>query len=457
MNDRTDDFSVCPVAPAPAPDRQGVLAHLRGGFDSWLNLIRASSYRAAIGSQQLPGARMLLVNHPSLVKRVLVEEVEQFPKHPYTFWMLEPLIGRAAFSVNGEEWRQQRLGVDSALAQARLQRVAPQMRAAIGACLERLEARADGASWNVAPAMTQLTADVIVRTIFSLELPATEAHQIEQRFQRYQGRAAVAAVLALLGLPRPWMGRFLATHARPIRQWIGARVEERLARPAASPDGDAHDLLDALIATKQFSTTELVDQVCMLFLAGHETSASALAMTLYLLSIDPEVQEQVRAEVDPLLGEAPDGIPSLEQLRQLKLTRAVFEEALRLYPPLPFLVREAQGDTSLAGQRCPFKTMVSISPWVVHRHQRYWRNPEQFDPQRFLADRANLPAGSYLPFGMGPRICPGAAFAMQEATMLLAALVHRYRISADAGRPPELVGRLTLRARNGVWIRLERR
>jgi cytochrome P450 len=135
----------------------------------------------------------------------------------------------------------------------------------------------------------------------------------------------------------------------------------------------------------------------------------------------------------------------------------VFEEALRLYPPLPFLVREAQGDTSLAGQRCPFKTMVSISPWVVHRHQRYWRNPEQFDPQRFLADRANLPAGSYLPFGMGPRICPGAAFAMQEATMLLAALVHRYRISADTSRPPELVGRLTLRARNGVWIRLERR
>ena len=99
-----------PAAPTPAPDRQGVLAQLRGGLDSWLKLIRASSYRAAIGSQQLPGARMLLVNHPSLVKRVLVEEVEQFPKHPYTFWMLEPLIGRAAFSVNGEEWRQQRLG-----------------------------------------------------------------------------------------------------------------------------------------------------------------------------------------------------------------------------------------------------------------------------------------------------------------------------------------------------------
>jgi len=453
MPDRHPDVRVCPAAPPAAPDHQGVLAQLRGGLDSWLKLIRASSYKAGIGMQRLPGARMLLVNHPSLVKRVLVEEVEQFPKHPYTFWMLEPLIGRAAFSANGEEWRQQRLRVDSALAQTRLQRVAPQMRAAIGACLARLEARADGPSWNVAPAMTQFTADVIVRTIFSLELPEPEAHQIEQRFQRYQRRAALAAVLALVGVPRPWMGRFLATHARPIRQWIQARVEKRLAAPHAP----VSDLLDALIATGRFNPTELVDQVCMLFLAGHETSASSLAMTLYLLSIHPAVQEQLRAEVDPLLREAPEGIPSLEQLRQLKLTRAVFEEALRLYPPLPFLVREAQHDTSLAGQRCPFHTMVSISPWVVHRHHRYWREPERFDPQRFLAERSSLPAGSYLPFGMGPRICPGAAFAMQEATMLLAALVHRYRIVADASRPPEVVGRLTLRARNGVWIRLERR
>jgi len=453
MPDRHPDVRVCPAAPPAAPDHQGVLTQLRGGLDSWLKLIRASSYKAAIGMQRLPGARMLLVNHPSLVKRVLVEEVEHFPKHPYTFWMLEPLIGRASFSVDGQEWRQQRQGIDEALALARLQLVAPQMRAAIGDCLERLERQADGAHWNVAPAMTQVTADLILRTIMSLVLPEAEAREIEQSFQRYQRRAGIAAVLALLGVPRGWLNRFLAKHARPIRQWIQGRVEERLGHPHPG----VRDLLDALIATGQFSPAELVDQVCMLFLAGHETSASALAMTLYLLSIHPMVQEQLWAELDPLLRDAADGIPSLDQLRQLKLTRAVFEEALRLYPPLPFLVRESQRDTSLAGQRCPFKTMVSISPWVVHRHARYWRDPAQFDPQRFLSDRANLPLGSYLPFGMGPRICPGAAFAMQEATMLLAAIVHRYRISADASRPPEVVGRLTLRARNGVWIRLERR
>jgi cytochrome P450 len=384
---------------------------------------------------------------------VLVDDVEQFPKHPYTFWMLEPLIGRATFSVSGDEWREQRKGVDEALALTRLQLVAPQMRAAIGACLERLEQQAEGSSWNVAPAMTQVTADVIVRTILSRVLPAAEARRIEQCFQRYQRRAGIAAVMALLGVPRSWLRPFLAKHARPIRQWIQGLVEERMA----APHGEIQDLLDALIATGQFNTSELVDQVCMLFLAGHETSASSLAMTLYLIAIHPDVQEQLHDEVDPLLRETPGGIPELPQLRHLKLTRAVFEEALRLYPPLPFLVRESQRDTTLAGQRCPFKTMVSISPWVVQRHQRYWHEPQRFDPQRFLAQRSSLPAGSYLPFGMGPRICPGAAFAMQEATMLLAAMVHRYRISADTNRPPEVVGRLTLRARNGVWIRMERR
>ena len=408
---------------------------------------------------------MLLVNHPSLVKRVLVDEAERFPKHPYTFWMLEPLIGRAAFSVNGEEWRQQRQGVDSALAQARLQRVYPQMRAAIADCLDRLESGADGSSWDAAPAMTQVTADVIVRTIFSLALPEDEARRIETSFQRYQRRAAVAAMLALLGVPKAWLRPFLAKHARAIRQWIQAQVSERLGGRRTEPlmerngnsGADVGDLLDALIATGQFDSTELVNQVCMLFLAGHETSASALAMTLHLLARHPEVQTQLQAEIDPLLAERSDGIPALEQLRRLKLTRAVFEESLRLYPPLPFLVRESQRQTSLAGQRCPFKAMVSISPWVVHRHQRYWDNPEHFNPQRFLAQRGSLPTGSYLPFGMGPRICPGAAFAMQEATMLLAAIVHRYQLNADASRPPEVVGRLTLRARNGVWLRLERR
>ena len=185
-----------PAAPLPAPDRQLLLGRIHQGFHSWLGLIQASSYRAAVGLQRLPGARMLLVNHPSLVKRVLVEEVAQFPKHPYTFWMLEPLIGRASFSVNGEEWRQQRQGVDGALALARLQLVAPQMRAAISDCLARLEPQADGNSWNVAPAMTLLTADVIVRTIISLVLPAAEA----QRSNR-----ASSATSAGRGSPRCWL------------------------------------------------------------------------------------------------------------------------------------------------------------------------------------------------------------------------------------------------------------
>jgi cytochrome P450 len=433
------------------------LARVAQGFHSWLSLIPESSYRAAVGQQQLPGSRMLLVNHPSLVRKVLVEQAEQFPKHPYTMWMLEPLIGRASFSVNGEEWRQQREGVDSALALTRLSRIYPQMHAAIADCLDRMEARVGATSWNVAPVMTQFTADVIVRTIFSLALPPAEAQRLETRFQRYQNRAGTAAMLALLGVPQPWLRRYLARHARPIRDWIQTRVDERLRGGCRASGTGTDDLLDALIATERFTNDELVDQVCMLFLAGHETSASALAMTLHLLAIHPEVQKQLQAEIDQLLGDNRAGIPTLKQLRELKYTRAVFEEALRLYPPLPFLVRESQRDTSLAGQQCPFKAMVSISPWVVHRHHRYWRNPEQFDPQRFITERASLTTGNYLPFGLGPRTCPGASFAIQEATMLIAAIILRYHIHSEPSKPPKLVGRLTLRARQGVWIRMESR
>jgi len=454
-----DPMGRAPAAPKPAPDNKNLLAQIWNGQKSWLNLIRASSYHSAIGIQQLPGARMLLVNHPSLVKRVLVDETDQFPKHPYTFWMLEPLIGRAAFSVNGEEWKQQREGIDRALAQTRLHQVYPQMRDAIHDCLVGLEERADGESWNAAPAMTEFTADVILRTIFSVVLPGEEAREIEAYFQQYQKRAGIAAVLALLGVPKSWLRRFLAKHARPIRQRIEARVEERLFRRMNCPIEQTEDLLEGLIGTNQFNTTELVDQACMLFLAGHETSASALAMSLYLLSIYPAVQQQLWDEIDPLLGPARSAmaIPTLAQVRQLKLTRAVFEEAMRLYPPLPFLVREAKANTTMAGQRCPIKTMVTISPWVVHRHRRYWRDPDQFDPNRFLTERSSLISGSYLPFGLGERVCPGAAFAMQEATMLLASIVHRFRIGADRNKPPDVRGRLTLRARNGIWIQLVRR
>ena len=373
--------------------------------------------------------------------------------------------------MNGEEWSQQRRLVDQAFQVAQLQRVLPQMEGAVEALMARLEAQvagdlAAGRSVDADAEMTLVAADVIVRTILSRPLEGAEAEAIFAAFTRYQKRAGRALMLRFLRLSRRRLQGYLATHAAPIRAWIAAEIDARLV--AASPPGD--DLLAALIAARDpdtgagFSRDELVDQVCFLFLAGHETSASALGMAVYLLGCFPEVQQRLRAEVLQVLGSragALDRPLGFEDLRQLSYGAAIFSETLRLYPPVSFFMREAQGDTELAGSRCPMRALVALSPWVIQRHEQHWSEPNAFRPERFLsdanADDRRWARDAFLPYGLGPRKCPGAAFAQQEALLVLAELVRRFEVLPDPGHEPELVARLTLRSRNGIRVRLRAR
>lgn len=454
-----------PVYPPPEPYTPNFLRRIRRGLYSWFGLLNEWDFRIPVGALRFMGLNLLLVNDPAAVRQVLVSEVEAFPKHPYTLWILEPLIGRAIFSVNGEEWAQQRRLLDQAFQVAQLQRVLPQMAAACQASLARLEAQVSGCSVDADAEMTLVTADVIVRTILSRPLQGAEAEAIFAAFTRYQKRAGVALMLRFLRLPRQRLQGYLATHAAPIRAWIAAEIDARLA--AGSPLGD--DLLAALIAARdpetgaRFSREQLVDQVCFLFLAGHETSASALGMAVYLLGCFPEVQQRLRAEVLQVLGSragAPDRPLGFEDLRQLCYGAAIFNETLRLYPPVSFFIREAQSNTELAGSRCPLHALVALSPWVIQRHEQHWSDPNAFRPERFLsdanADDRRWGRDAFLPYGLGPRKCPGAAFAQQEALLVLAELVRRFEVLPDPGHEPELVARLTLRSRNGIKVRLRR-
>lgn len=454
-----------PVYPPPEPYTPNFLRRIRRGLYSWFGLLNEWDFRIPVGALRFMGLNLLLVNDPAAVRQVLVSEVEAFPKHPYTLWILEPLIGRAIFSVNGEEWAQQRRLLDQAFQVAQLQRVLPQMAAACQASLARLEAQVAGCSVDADAEMTLVTADVIVRTILTRPLQGAEAEAIFAAFTRYQKRAGVALMLRFLRLPRQRLQGYLATHAAPIRAWIAAEIDARLA--AGSPLGD--DLLAALIAARdpetgaRFSREQLVDQVCFLFLAGHETSASALGMAVYLLGCFPDVQQRLRAEVLQVLGSragAPDRPLGFEDLRQLSYGAAIFNETLRLYPPVSFFIREAQSNTELAGSRCPLHALVALSPWVIQRHEQHWSDPNAFRPERFLsdanADDRRWGRDAFLPYGLGPRKCPGAAFAQQEALLVLAELVRRFEVLPDPGHEPELVARLTLRSRNGIKVRLRR-
>jgi cytochrome P450 len=462
-----------PVYPPPQPYTPNFLRRIRRGLYSWFGLLNEWDFRIPVGALRFMGLNLLLVNEPAAVRQVLVSEVEAFPKHPYMLWILEPLIGRGIFAVNGEEWAQQRRLLDQAFQMAQLQRVMPQMAAACQASLARLEAQVAGdlvagRSVDADAEMTLVTADVIVRTILSRSLEGAEAEAIFAAFTRYQKRAGRALMLRLLRLPRRRLQSYLARDAAPIRAWLAAAIDARLNAPAGHAPGD--DLLAALIEARDpetgacFSREELVDQVCVLFLAGHETSASALGMAVYLLGCFPEVQQRLRAEVLQVLGSragAPDQPLGFEDLRQLSYGAAIFNETLRLYPPLSFFIRESQANTELAGSRCPMRALVTISPWVIQRHEQHWSEPNAFRPERFLsdanADDRRWARDAFLPYGLGPRKCPGAAFAQQEALLVLAELVRRFEVLPDPEHEPELVARLTLRSRNGIRVRLRAR
>ncbi|MBM5808457.1 MAG: cytochrome P450 [Cyanobacteria bacterium M_surface_9_m1_291] len=471
-----------PVYPRPAPYKKHFFWRLLKGLHSWFGLLSDVDFQIPIGSVQFLGLNLFLVNDPATVKRVMVDQVEDFPKHPYTLWILEPLIGRAIFSVNGPEWARQRRLVDQAFQVAQLRRVLPQMQGAVEAMVARLDAAiaTEPVTIEIDEEMTLVTADVIVRTILSRPLEAAEAAGIFDAFARYQRRAGQALMLRFLRLPQDKLQAYLGRHARTIRGWIRDAIDARLDG-AASPESLApQDLLQALIDARDpetgeaFSREELLDQVCFLFLAGHETSASSLGMAVYLLSCFPEAQARLRAELQELLGAqagAPEGTSAdapgcsdrpltFEDLRQLPYAAAVFNETLRLYPPVSFFIRESQQEGELVDRRCPMRSLVTISPWVIQRQDGQWPQPHAFDPDRFFTDPSaqnrQLARDVWLPFGLGPRKCPGAAFALQEAQLVLAELVRRYELLPADGPAPDLVGRLTLRSRNGIRVRLRR-
>jgi cytochrome P450 len=205
----------------------------------------------------------------------------------------------------------------------------------------------------------------------------------------------------------------------------------------------------------QFSYDEMVDQICMLFLAGHETSASALAWSLYLLSKCPDLQIKILEEISQKVGEKTIDYADVKQLDWVVDT---FRESMRLYPPVGFFVRESTTDHCMRDKDVKAGSPILVSPWLIHRHREMWDEPDTFAPERFRTEsgKASLKC-AYIPFSKGPRVCIGAAFATQEAVLTLANIVKRYEILPVENHTPRVVGRVTIRSDNGIRIRLKLR
>ena len=445
-----------PPKPATAEGRTGFLHYLRHFRRDLLSALPARLYRAWMAEFRAGPIHSFVCNDPELVSLVLRARPDDFPKSNRLREGLAPLLGRSVFVTNGEEWRRQRRIIDPAFEGGRLREIFPQIwEASRTAALRLPEGEID-----LEPETSHAAADVIFRTLFSIPIEDQTAAQVFSAFRAHQDAQPIVNIGALLPLPG-WFPRFHSRRTRETAAHIRGLIAQLVAdRAEAIAAGTAPDDLATKIMTTPdpltgeiFTPPEMVDQVAIFFLAGHETSASSLAWALWLLAANPDWQDRVadeaRAEIDP---EHPD----FSVVSHLKLSRAVFREALRLYPPVPMMVRESACPEHFRDRDVPKGAQIVISPWHLHRHERLWDDPDSFDPARWETENGKSCARSaYIPFSAGSRVCPGAGFAMVEGPLMLSLILRDHRLEAVA--PPVPVARLTVRGQDGVRVRISPR
>ena len=465
MRDETDLAAPdLPPKPPPRPGNVSIWTYFRLFKKDILSAQPARLYRAWMAEMRTPFFRSYLCNDPELVDLVLRQRPMDFPKSERMRIGLKPLLGESIFISNGETWARQRRIIDPAFEGGRLRLVFPAMWDSGVAAVARLRARARAGEEpvEIEAQTSHLAMDVIFRTLFSVPIENEIAAAAFAAFREHQNAQPVANITAALPLPK-WLPRFHSrktrTTARTIRNLIGQLTDQRAREIAAGTAPD--DLATKIMTTpdpetgETFGREEMVDQIAIFFLAGHETSAAALAWALYLLARYPEWQEAVAEEAHAAFD--PDKI-YFSTLSRLKKSRAVFREAMRLYPPVPMFVREAACPETFRARPVRAGAQVIISPWHLHRHERLWERPDAFDPARFETDNGKACLrNAYIPFSAGARVCPGSAFAMAEGTLLLAMLVRAFRFETVAGREPMPVAHLTVRAADGIHLRLSPR
>jgi cytochrome P450 len=433
------------------------------GRRSWLATLYEGSYSGKISRVRLPGVQLFLVKFPDVIKEVLVDKFEHYPKHELSETALKPLLGESIFTTNGPVWERQRRMLDPAFGQAKLKEVFTLMTGGADAMVARLDSVKDGEIADIEIEMTHVTADIILRTILSESLEGEGARKIFNAFNLFQEKAVVMIQLSFFRLPL-WLAprHYLIWKrtGREIRELLAVSICTRFEAYQRGEIGEYKDILQSLLEARDpvdgsaYTLVELVDQVAMLFLAGHETSASALSWSLFLLAKCPEIQERLHQETCQLLG---DRQPEFKDIPRHRQIRNVFRETMRIYPPVGFLTfRKAMGGQKLLKHQVPDGSPVVISPWLIHRHRDLWERPNEFDPDRFDGG-LDQPQCAYIPFGQGPRICIGAAFAMQEAMLILATLTRRYRFEPSPGPDPEPTSRLTIRSLDGISLRVWKR
>lgn len=444
-----------PVSVALPTAPMGVIDSYRAARRNVLEIIPLRALHQPILSGRTGPQRWHMVMSPRAIRRILLEAVDDYPKSEATKSILRPAIGNSLFVAEGAEWRWQRRAAAPAFSARNVAALTPVMTRAAEAASARLEAQV-GRGVNCLDEMVATTFDVISDVTFGRGGGVDRAG-VSAALDAYIDQAARVSVLDVLGVPGwvPRPGRIGA--ARNLGE-MQAQADAAIERRRRDGPGAEQDLLDLLLdaadpeSGRAMSTEELRENLLTFIVAGHETTALTLAWALYLMAFDEAAQARARAEAQEVLGDRAAGA---EDVERLPFIRRVIEETLRLYPAGGFLSRTAQAPDRLETAEIRPGDTVMIPVYGLHRHRNLWEAPDAFRPDRWLK-RKEIDRYQYLPFGDGPRICIGAAFAMQEAIVILATLLARFRFRAIRGRVPKPVMILTLRPEGGVWLEVER-
>jgi cytochrome P450 len=400
-----------------------------------------------------------LVVHPSHVRHVTVTHRQNYDKFNSYRGVRDLMLGHGVLTAVGEDWRWQRKLMASFFTPRGVEKYYPLFVKDTQRFIQRWQAlQGTGRSVEVSEEMMQLTASIILHTVFSTESDETlqDIKGAVERIISFVSRQNVGFRFPLW-VPTPRNVRFLRARRR-VNDYIRGLIAQRRALPREQwPE----DLLTKMMTLRDeetgtvMSDALLLDNGITLFFAGHETTARTLSFLWYALSQNPEVEARLHAELDAVLGDAP---PTVHDLKQLPYTLQVIKEVMRLYPAAPMYVRDAVAEDALEGVRIPAGSPMILFPYATHRHPAFWDEPERFDPDRWLPEReAARDPHAYHPFSAGQRICLGNNFALFETHLLTAMLARRFKVRLEPGHQPHIDSAGTLVMRNGLPMLIEPR
>lgn len=448
-----------PAIPAPRATPMGLFAFLKAARKNPITTWMKGHFEHLVVAADGAMGRITVVSDPALIRYLFVENARNYRKDDLQRRVLAPGLGNGLLSAEGDEWRNQRRTIAPIFSARHVAGFAEAMNAA-GARVARRLARRDGAEVEAAVEMTRVSLDVLERTIFTQGLKR-DPDAVGRAITRFLEAIGPIDPLDVFGVPGfvPRIGRL---RARPAGRFFEEVVDELIERRRTlMPSGKApHDLLTLLLTASDPETgngltdLEVKANIVTFIAAGHETTANALTWALYCVSQDASSRERLEAEADEAIR--PDGSFALTDL---PFARGVMEEAMRLFPPVPFMSRQALRDDRIGRIKIPRNSTVMVAPWVLHRHRLLWDDPDAFIPDRFTAEhRETIDRYAYLPFGAGPRVCIGQSFSLQESTIVLAHVAHAVRLDIVADHPPMTpLHRVTLRPEHGLRMRVTRR